>query len=188
MQTRRWISLPRSKTALEELVRETSKTRAPGMIEEILAFERRASWRAAFIPFFGPWLVWNVGSTAYETSRLRAASITTTGLTIVLLMLLLPSLRIRFPTTAERVVGEIQILGQIAEAYRATHGDFPDPEVWRRTAELPDPRFFDPWGRRYEYRPGKDGVSIGTFGQDGAIGGEGNDADIFETFPAPPTE
>ncbi len=158
------------------------------MIEEILAFERRASWRAAFIPFLGPWLVWNQGSTVYERSRLRAASITTTGLTMVLIMLLLTILRTRFTTTAERVDAEIRRLGEIAEAYRATHGDFPDTGVWGRTAELPDPRFFDPWGRRYEYRPGKDGVSIGTFGEDGAIGGDGDDADVFETFTPPPAK
>jgi general secretion pathway protein G len=40
----------------------------------------------------------------------------------------------------------------------------------------------DPWGRPYQYSsPGKDGAeySIGSFGRDGAPGGDGPDADIF---------
>jgi len=185
--TTRSISLARSQAALEDLVRAPSEPQAPGVIEDILAFERRTRWGAAFIPFLGPWLVWNGGNTPRESSRLRAVSIVTTGVTVALLLLLLPVIGVRFTSTQERVTSEIRALGEIAEAYRVEHGYYPDPDVWRHTADLPDSRFFDPWGRRYEYRPAEDGVSIGTFGEDGAVGGRGADTDVFETFPAPPT-
>ncbi len=153
--TIRNISLARSQAALEDLVRAPSEPQAPGMIEDILAFERRTRWGAAFIPFLGPWLVWNGGGTPRESSRLRAVSIVITGVTVASLFLLLPVIGIRFTSTQERVTSEIRALGEIAEAYRAEHGYYPDTDVWRRTADLPDSRFFDPWGRRYEYRPSR---------------------------------
>ena len=184
----RQLSMPRSKAALEDLVRAPSDPQAPGMIEEILAFERRASWGAAFIPFVGPWLVWNGGITERQTARLRSVSIVVTGLTIAGLFLLLPAIGIRPTTTQERVKSEIGALAEIAESYRAEHGAYPDLEVWRRTGNLPDPRFFDPWGRRYEYRLRGDTVTIGTTGEDGVFGGTGNDADVFVTIPATPAQ
>jgi hypothetical protein len=180
----RQLSMPRSKAALDDLVRTARGPQAPGMIEEILSFERRASWGAAFIPFVGPWLVWNGGVTEQQTARLRSVSIITTGLTVAALSFLLPAFGIRPATTEERVRSEIGALVEIAESYRAEHGAYPDAEVWRRTADLPDPRFFDPWGRRYEYQRRSDSVTIGTTGEDGVSGGAGDDADVFVTIPA----
>jgi hypothetical protein len=182
----RQLSMPRSKAALEDLVRTARGPQAPGMIDEILSFERRASWGAAFIPFLGPWLVWNGGVTEQQTARLRSVSIVTTGLTVAALFLLLPALGIRPATTEEGVKSDIGVLVEIAKSYRAEHGAYPDVEVWLRTADLPDPRFFDPWGRRYEYWRGGDSVTIGTTGEDGVSGGTGDDADVFVTIPAAP--
>ena len=124
-QATRRISLPRSRTALEELMREATKSQAPGMIEEILSFERRASRRAAVIPFIGPWLVWNSGVTAPESTRLRATSILITGLAVVALFLFLRAIGIRPMTTEERVKSDIRALAEIAETYSAEHGAYP---------------------------------------------------------------
>ena len=184
----RQLSMPRSKAALEDLVRTAPGPQAPGMIEEILSFERRASWGAAFIPFVGPWLVWNSGITEQQTARLRSVSIVVTGVTLAGLFLLLPAIGIRPTTTEERVRSEIGVLAEIAKSYCAEHGAYPEVEIWRRTADLPDPRFFDPWGRRYEYRRLGDAVTIGTTGEDGVVGGTGDDADVFVAIPATPAQ
>ena len=42
------------------------------------------------------------------------------------------------------------------------------------------PALFDPWGSRYEYRPGEgqDGFLVRTLGRDRAPGGRGDDADL----------
>lgn len=55
----------------------------------------------------------------------------------------------------------------------------PVPSNWKSDGYL-DRLPKDPWGNPYQYlSPGLNGdIDVFSFGQDGAIGGEGNDADI----------
>lgn len=55
----------------------------------------------------------------------------------------------------------------------------PAPSNWKSDGYL-DRLPKDPWGNPYQYlSPGLNGdIDVFSFGQDGAIGGEGNDADI----------
>jgi general secretion pathway protein G len=49
------------------------------------------------------------------------------------------------------------------------------------------PALHDPWGQRYQYRPGvgPDGFLIVTLGRDRAPGGSGEDADLDQSALAP---
>ncbi len=53
------------------------------------------------------------------------------------------------------------------------------------TARLVDPAVLDRWGNPYVFAVLDGGVSITSLGADGALGGEGEDADIVEVVRGP---
>jgi general secretion pathway protein G len=88
---------------------------------------------------------------------------------------------------------QIQLLGGALDFYRLDTGQYPGDEGLRSLVEEPpgaerwngpyiktEDSLMDPWGRPYEYRfPGDNGeYDLYSLGADGAIGGDGEDADI----------
>jgi Type II secretion system (T2SS), protein G len=171
---------------LAALTKDGPGPKVPGVVVEILAFHNRLTSLAAFVPFVGPWLVAQSETRPDRKLRLQYISIGLTTLTIVGILALLRALGAPPVPLRERLQLQIQTLGDIAEDFRAKHSAYPDSATWRRTAEQPDPRFFDPWSRVYRYEHSEDGgVTIGTLGRDGKEGGTDEDADVSLHF-APP--
>ena len=155
------------------------------MVSELLEADERISSLVALVPFVGPWVIHR---SEVHSVKLQYISIGLTTLTIVCILALLRTFSAPPVPLRERLQLQIRTLGEIAEHFRAEHGTYPDSETWKRTAEQPDPRFFDPWGRPYQYECGEDGgVTIGTLGRDGKEGGIDEDADVSTHFaPAEP--
>jgi general secretion pathway protein G len=99
-----------------------------------------------------------------------------------------------------RIAARTQIsnLEAVLEIYRMDNGSYPTTKQGLRAAVVPSenapgwshyPKGYferqlrDPWGRAFEYRsPGVNnltGFDLWSFGADGALGGNGFDADIF---------
>jgi hypothetical protein len=169
--------------ALAELIK-----RGPGgdvleVVVEILTFQDRMTSLAAFVPFLGPWLVARSEARPDRKFKLQCVSIGLTALTVIGMLELARVFSAPPVPLHERVQAQITTLGEIARQFRAKHGAFPDAATWKRTAEEPDLRFFDPRSRPYRYELTKDGgVTIGTLGCDGKVGGSGEDEDISVHF------
>ncbi len=88
---------------------------------------------------------------------------------------------------------QIQALGGALDFYRLDTGSYPGHEGLSALVEEPSgaerwngpyiksaDSLIDPWGRPYEYRyPGDNGeYDLYSLGADGAVGGDGEDADI----------
>lgn len=172
----------RSEQALARLVQAGPVSRISPLIAEILAFDKRVVSLTATIPFAGPWLI--ARSTVHTPSEKLVLQYVNLVLTVLLVVGIVRSLPDRSADRRARVKTQIRALAEIAEGYRAQHGSYPDADTWKRTAELPDGRFFDPWGRPYRYEPGPTGVTIGTLGRDGVEGGMDDDDDVFKEFSA----
>jgi hypothetical protein len=178
----------RSSAALADLVRSGSSNRAHAMVVELQAFDRWLTSFTAFIPFLGPMFVQGASLKPLEKTKLTWISIAVTGAVLAAIVALFSPLTAAssYCTLEERIGSDIKTLGAIAETFRAEHGEYPDAATWKRTAELPDPRFFDPWGRPYRYEPDETGVRISSLGRDGVAGGSGPDADHSEYFSSAP--
>ncbi len=173
----------RTDKALGQLTKGGPGPEVPSVVVEILAFHNRVTSLAAFVPFVGPWLVAHSEARADRKFKLQYISIGLTALTIVGILALLRALSAPPVPLRERLQSQIETLGAIAQDFRAKHGAYPDSATWKRTAEQPDLRFFDPWSRAYRYEPSKDGgVTIGTLGRDGKEGGTDEDADVSVHF------
>lgn len=152
-------------------------------IEEIAAGEKRARSLAALIPVFGLWRVWRSSLHSQgEKIVLGLVSLLVTAAAAYGLWTAIPGAEERSAEVRQKVEQQIQVLGQLVGGYRADQGSWPDSEAWRRSAEMADPRFYDPWGRIYEYALEGGKFTIGTYGRDGRPGGGREDADVFVTF------
>ena len=115
----------------------------------------------------------------------------------VLAALVVPKIMSR-PDEARVVAAkhDISAIGQALKLYKLDNGSYPSteqglkaliakpsvapvPNNWKTGGYL-DKLPQDPWGRDYQYlSPGVKGeVDVFSFGADGAVGGEGTDADI----------
>jgi hypothetical protein len=178
--------------ALSELIKRGPGGDVLNIVVEILTFHDRMTSVAAFVPFLGPWLVARSEASPGRKFKLQCVSAGVTALTIIGVLGFARVFSAPPVPLHERVQAQIATLGEIARAFRAKHGAYPDTATWKRTAEEPDLRFFDPWSRPYRYEVTKDGgVTIGTLGCDGKKGGSGDDEDASVHFvppqPAPST-
>ena len=83
------------------------------------------------------------------------------------------------PELAARVEREVETLAAYVRSYRERTGSLPDAGAWNASIDSGDLRLIDPWGRPYRYEVRDSRFRLGTFGRDGAIGGERADADSF---------
>jgi hypothetical protein len=172
-----------TRETLAELMKRGPGPEILGVITEILTFHRRLASLSAFLPLLGPWLVARSEDRPQHKRRLLYLSVGVTGLTIVGAVALVRWVSGPPIPLPERVQSQIRVLGTIVRAFRETHGAYPDAATWKRTAEQPDSRFFDPWSRPYRYEQTEDGgVAIGTLGRDGVAGGADEDADVAIHF------
>jgi|SaaInl4_150m_RNA_FD_contig_21_1609728_length_1472_multi_6_in_0_out_0_2 general secretion pathway protein G len=95
-----------------------------------------------------------------------------------------PIIRMLFKGTQARVEMDIKSLGASIQYYK--NEKFRYPDSWEDLMEVDDGAPFleraplDPWSNEYFYEPPTSGSNfiIGTYGADGEVGGEGDDADI----------
>jgi hypothetical protein len=155
---------------------------------EIQAGQRRLTTAAALVPLVG--LYWIAKSDLYsprEKARLYALAF------LMLALIVGPAYYFGVQSSEERSLevhqkleSQIQALAPLVEDYRKSNGDYPDARAWSDSAGRGDLRFYDPWGRIYEYVLEDSGYSIGTYGADGKMGGSGENRDFFVTFPRAP--
>ena len=95
-----------------------------------------------------------------------------------------PVTRALFTGTQTRLKADIKSIESSVKLYKGTKFRF--PESLEELIEE-DPPFIeggripkDPWGREYYYNPPLSGsdFEVGTYGNDGTPGGEGEDADV----------
>lgn len=136
-----------------------------------------------------------------QTSKQRGFTLIEIMVVIVILgvlaALVVPKIMSR-PDEARVVAAkhDISAIGQALKLYKLDNGSYPTteqglkaltakpvvapiPNNWKTGGYL-DKLPQDPWGRDYQYlSPGVKGeVDIFSFGADGAVGGEGTDADV----------
>ena len=182
----REVRFRRAREALAELKKRGPGPEVPAVVVEILTLHRRVNSLATFVPFIGPWLIARSDAPADQKFKLHCISATLTTVTIAGMLALLQSFGAPPVPLHDRLQAQIQTLGEIAQEFRGEHGSYPDPAIWKRTAEQPDVRFFDPWDRPYRYENTEDGgVTIETLGRDCVEGGTDEDADVSAHF-APP--
>jgi hypothetical protein len=173
------MTAPLAREALADLVATGPRPKTPEAVNELIAADKKISSWIAFVPFIGPWLLQRSEvHSRKEKLILTWTSIALTALGLWLTLRQLPTPEDRLATLNARVAGEMKTLRDFANQYRAEQHSFPDEDTWSHFADHADPRFFDPWGRRYRYEPGPTGVTISTLGRDGLEGGEGEDADV----------
>lgn len=97
-----------------------------------------------------------------------------------------------------KAMGDLSNLGTVLNAFRLDVGRYPTSEEGLEVLRTPPQNAqnwngpyierslpLDPWGNAYQYSwPGSygdDSYTLYSFGQDGADGGEGNGADIYQT-------
>lgn len=136
-----------------------------------------------------------------QTSKQRGFTLIEIMVVIVILgvlaALVVPKIMSR-PDEARVVAAkhDISAIGQALKLYKLDNGSYPTTEqglkaLTAKPAVAPIPNNWktggyldklpqDPWGRDYQYlSPGVKGeVDIFSFGADGAVGGEGTDADV----------
>ena len=151
---------------------------------EIVALDKRFTSLLAFVPVLGLVRIHRSAvHTAEEKRTLSALSIAVTFVVLMALLLSLPHPATRASALEERAHQQIEALRGVVERYRSEHGAYPSQETWHQMSQRADPRFYDPWGRRYRYELGEaGGVTIGSLGRDGTEGGRGEDGDVWYRF------
>lgn len=153
-------------------------------MDQIRMVEKRISMLPGLIPGFGVWwALRNPGYSPREKTLLGALSLALAIALGAAAWLALPKTADRLDGLATRVERDVRVLADLVADYRDEHGRLPGDESWRRAIDNADPRFFDPWSRPYRYGREEGGFSIGTYGRDGAPGGQGEDADRFVFTP-----
>jgi hypothetical protein len=180
----------RSREALAKLIANGPSTEAPAMVGELLQADKRISSFMALVPFVGPWLIQrSEAHSPKEKFWLTWISISLTSLALFGLVSTLPTPEDRLANLDQRIDREMNVLRDFANRYYTDRGTYPDKATWKRFADRGDPRFFDPWGRRYRYEPSTNDVTIGTLGRDGLEGGSDEDADSSAHFsPTQPAQ
>jgi len=156
---------------------------APRPFEELRALEKQASRIAAFIPFFGPFLIkWREVKTLREQQQLKMICFSVTALAISSVVI---AWELRSVPTESRVEADIRALGTIIQQFRRDNGVYPDVGAWGHSLGVGDSHFVDPWGRPYIYILRNGRAIVGTYGRDAQEGGSGDDADVWLTFKPP---
>lgn len=172
--------------AAAELTKQEPKRGPIREILELLAIDKRVTSVLAFIPLWGVWRISRSDQhTLQERSLLAVASLGATAIFALAMWAAVPSEAERAMEVRKRVDAQVQVLAELIREYQRDHGSLPDESVWQRSADGADLRFYDPWGRIYRYKNGADGFTISTWGRDGTIGGEHEDADLSTDFAAP---
>jgi hypothetical protein len=172
-----------------EISEEILATPPPEQLSELLAVNKRLTSLFTLIPLWGPLrLLRSASHTSREKCALISLSMMLTIALFVGAFLARPSAAERASATRGRIESQIEALHALVESYAAQHpGEWVDENVWQRSAQAGDLRFYDPWGRLYRYQPEGSEFVIGTYGSDGAEGGDGEAADILFRFqPSPP--
>lgn len=185
----RFQPTPQTRQVLAELHERGPGSEVLDVMVDLLTFHGRLTWLGSFVPFLGPWLVARSDLARDPKRKLQWVAAGTTLLAVVGIVSAWQPLSAPPVPLPEQVQAELGVLADIAGAYRDKHGAYPDAATWKRTADQPDLRFFDPWSRPYGYvRTHDGGATIGTLGRDGAPGGSGEDADlsIHLAPPEPP--
>ncbi|MGH7860505.1 MAG: type II secretion system protein GspG, partial [Candidatus Binatia bacterium] len=130
------------------------------------------------------WTVWRSDSHATgEKVALSIVSASLTGLIVFAAVTALPDQEDRLAARRQRVAAQLETLVALVERYRSENGSLPDEKTWELSTKRSDPRFVDPWQRRYLYERRDGGFVVGTYGDDGMPGGEGDDRDVFVQAP-----
>jgi hypothetical protein len=173
--------------AAAELTKQEPRRGPIREILELLAIDKRVTSVLAFLPLWGIWRISRSDQhTTNEKILLSVASLGVTAIFTLAIWTAVPSEAERAREVHKKIDAQILGLADLVREYQRDHGELPDESVWQRSANGADLRFYDPWGRVYHYRRGADGFTIGTWGRDGTIGGEWEDADVSADFSAPP--
>jgi general secretion pathway protein G len=157
-------------------------------VHDLLSVDKRLTSLLAFVPLWGLWRLSRSSQHApQEKLLLVIASLGVTAILILGAWAVLPGVAEHARETRDRIGSQIQALAGLVREYYREHAILPDDSVWHRSAANGDLRFYDPWGRIYRYEWGPGEFTIGTYGRDGAPGGEGEDTDLFSEFPMPTT-
>jgi hypothetical protein len=153
-------------------------------IDELLDIAKQSISTLSIVPIWGPWQLWQSDAHSEgEKIRLTVLSAAVTLALLIGFLWVLPGEAERTAAAQSRVETDFDALAAMVHRYALDTGAYPDDEVWKRTIQRGDARFIDPWNRTYLYRLEPEAFVLGTYGNDGAADGSGEDADYTRAVP-----
>jgi hypothetical protein len=162
---------------------ELSSTMAAEELAALREVERSIRALLVLVPFWGAWRMWRSDLHSVPERRRFVTYAAAFSLALFAMIWLV------HPIDPDAITGaqgqtdrKIHQLGALIRHYAHEFGSVPAEGELSRRASRGDLRYFDAWRRPFVYRVDPSGFVLGSYGKDGAPGGERENADVFIRF------